>query len=33
MEFANNSDDTQDQYISYDVMYVKDIPQHESDGL
>ncbi|KAK6791782.1 hypothetical protein RDI58_010863 [Solanum bulbocastanum] len=33
MEFANNSDDTQDQHIAYDVMYVEDIPQQESYGL
>ncbi|KAH0660912.1 hypothetical protein KY285_028803 [Solanum tuberosum] len=33
MEIANNSDDTQDQDIAYDVTYVEDIPQQGSGDL
>ncbi|KAH0637949.1 hypothetical protein KY290_036508 [Solanum tuberosum] len=33
MEIANNSDDTQDQDIAYDVTYVEDIPQQGSGAL
>ncbi|TMW90697.1 hypothetical protein EJD97_015375 [Solanum chilense] len=33
MELANNSDDTKDKHIAYDMMYVKDIPQQGSDYL
>ncbi|KAG5622766.1 hypothetical protein H5410_007984 [Solanum commersonii] len=33
MEIANNSDDTQDQDITYDVTYVEDIPQQGSGDL
>ncbi|KAL3359111.1 hypothetical protein AABB24_015928 [Solanum stoloniferum] len=33
MEIANNSDDTQDHDIAYDVTYVEDIPQQGSSDL
>ncbi|KAH0701739.1 hypothetical protein KY285_016017 [Solanum tuberosum] len=33
MEIANNSDNTQDQDIAYDVTYVEDIPQQGSGDL
>jgi len=33
MEISNNSDDTQDQDIAYDVTYVEDIPQQGSGDL
>ncbi|KAH0692991.1 hypothetical protein KY285_020088 [Solanum tuberosum] len=33
MEFANNSDNTQDQHVAYNVTYVEDIPQQGSNGL
>ena len=33
IEVVNNSDDTQDQHIAYDMTYVEDIPQEGLDNL